>query len=79
VIVVEILERALVFKLRSRLASDERVAAGGGDPSRPPWGFGARVGGRWETQSWTSRDRRGLERRWLVFRDAGLVVMMMVG
>lgn len=77
------LDSALVFKLSRRLASEERVAAGGGDPSRPPGalalGLGARVGGRCETQSCTSRETRGLERRWLVLREAGFVVMIMVG
>lgn len=76
--VVEMLDKALVLRLRSRLASDDRLAAGGGEPSRPS-GFGARVGGRCETQSWTRRERRGLERRWFVFRDAGFVVIMIVG
>lgn len=32
--VVEILDSALVFRFNRRLAKDERVAAGGGDPSR---------------------------------------------
>lgn len=73
------LDSALVFRLRSKLASDDRVAAGGGDPSRSPWGLGARVGGRWDTQSCTRSDTRGFDNRWLVLRDAGLVVMMMVG
>lgn len=78
--VVEILESALVLRLRSRLASDDRVAAGGGEPSRSPVeGFGARVGGRWDTQSWTRREIRGLVRRWLVLREEGLVVMIIVG
>lgn len=47
-IVVDILDSAVVFKFKSRLAKEERVAAGGGEPSRP---LGVRVGGRWETQS----------------------------
>ena len=46
VIVVEMLDSALVFRLSRRLASEERVAAGGGNPSRSPWALGARVGGR---------------------------------
>lgn len=50
VMVVEILDKALELRFRSRLARDERVAAGGGEPSRSP-GFGPRVGGRWDTQS----------------------------
>lgn len=78
-IVVEMLESALVFKLRSRLANDDRVAAGGGDPSRSPWGLGARVGGRCETQSCTKSETRGFDMRWFVLRDAGLVVMIIVG
>lgn len=77
--VVEILDRALVLMFKSRLASEDRVAAGGGEPSRPSTLEEARTGGRWETQSWTSRETRGLVRRWLVLREEGLVVMMMVG
>lgn len=76
--VVEMLDSALVFRLSSRLAREERVAAGGGEPSRSPC-VGARVGGRCDTQSWTSNETRGLDSKWFVFRDAGFVVMMMVG
>lgn len=79
VMVVEILERALVLMLSSRLAREERVAAGGGEPSRAPAGFGPRVGGRWETQSWTRRETRGFESRCRVLRDEGLVVIIIVG
>jgi hypothetical protein len=79
VMVAEMLESALVLRLTSKLAREERVAAGGGDPSRAPAGFGARVGGRWETQSCTRRETRGLIRRCVILRDAGLVVMIMVG
>lgn len=79
VIVVEILESALVFRSRRKLARDERVAAGGGEPSRWPPGFGARVGGRWDTQSWTKRDTRGLDKRWFVLRESGFVVIIIVG
>ena len=68
---------ALVLIFSNRLARLERVACGGGDPSRA--GSGARVGGRWETQSWTSRETRGLESKLSVFLEAGLVVMMMMG
>lgn len=75
-IVVEMLDRALVLRLRSKLASEDRVAAGGGEPSRP---LGARVGGRWDTQSWTRRETRGLDCRFSVFRDDGFVVMMITG
>lgn len=39
-IVVEMLDSALVFRLRSRLAKEDRVATGGGEPSRCPLGFG---------------------------------------
>jgi hypothetical protein len=79
VMVVEMLESALVLRVSSRFAREDRVAAGGGDPSRVPAGLGARVGGRWETQSCTRRDTRGLTRRCVILRDAGLVVMIMVG
>lgn len=37
------------------------------------------VGGRWETQSWTRRETEGLESRFTVFFEDGLVVMIMVG
>ena len=63
--------------LRSRLARLERVACGGGDPSRV--GSGLRVGGLWETQSWTRRDTRGLLIRFSVFLEVGFVVMMITG
>lgn len=73
------LDKALVFKFRSRLARDDRVAAGGGEPSRVAPGFGPRVGGRCDTQSCTKSDTRGLVCRWVVFREDELVVMMIVG
>lgn len=76
VMVVDILDNALVFRFKSRLAKEERVAAGGGEPSRP---LGARVGGRWETQSCTSRETRGFADRLRVFLEEGLVVMMITG
>lgn len=72
-----ILLRALVFILRSKLARLDRVACGGGEPSRP--GSGLRVGGRWETQSWTKRETRGLLMRLRVFLEEGLVVIIMTG
>lgn len=62
---------------KSRLARLDRVARGGGEPSRV--GSGARVGGLCETQSWTSRETRGLFIRFMVFFDDGLVVIMMTG
>lgn len=37
------------------------------------------VGGRWLTQSWTSRLTLGFETRLPVFFELGLVVMMIVG
>ena len=37
------------------------------------------VGGRCETQSWTSRETCGLEIRFSVFLEEGLVVMIIVG
>ncbi len=42
-------------------------------------GSGFRVGGRCETQSWTSRETRGLLIRFKVFLEEGFVVMMMTG
>ena len=75
--VVLMLLKALVLMFKSRLARLDRVACGGGDPSRA--GSGARVGGRCETQSWTSRETRGLLMRLRVFLEAELVVMMIVG
>ena len=35
--------------------------------------------GRWDTQSWTSRETWGLERRLCVLRLEGLVVIIMIG
>ena len=69
--------RALVLMFKSRLARLDRVACGGGEPSRV--GSGALVGGRWVTQSCTSNETRGLLMRFRVFFDAGFVVMIMVG
>ena len=69
--------RALVLMFSSRVARLERVAWGGGEPSRV--GSGLRVGGRCETQSWTRRETRGLLIRFRVFLEDGLVVMMMTG
>lgn len=69
--------RALVFILRRRVARLERVACGGGEPSRVGSGF--RVGGRWETQSWTRRETRGFWIRLRVFLEEGLVVIIMTG
>lgn len=42
-------------------------------------GSGLRVGGRWETQSWTRRETRGLFKRLSVFFEVGFVVMMITG
>lgn len=80
-IVVLILLSALVLILSNREARLERVAAGGGEPSRAMAGFRfvERVGGRWETQSWTRRETRGFERRFRVFLEAAFVVMIIVG
>lgn len=76
-IVVLILLNALVLRFSKRLAKLDRVACGGGEPSRV--GSGVRVGGRCETQSWTSKDTRGLLIRFRVFFEDGLVVMMITG
>ena len=65
--VVDILDNALVLRFKSKLAKEERVAAGGGDPSRPL--TGARVGGRCETQSCTNRETRGFAERLRVFLE----------
>jgi hypothetical protein len=75
------LESAEVFMLRSRVAREERVAAAGGLPLR--WVLleleVCAVGGRCETQSCTSRETRGLERRLRVFRERALVVIIITG
>ena len=71
-------DKADVFISSSRLARLDLVAAAGGDPLRAP-PMGAAVGGRWETQSWTRRETRGLSCRFCVLRDWALVVMRMVG
>ena len=76
-IVALILLNALVLILSSKLAKLDLVACGGGEPSRV--GSGARVGGRWDTQSCTSNETRGLLIRFRVFFDEGLVVIMITG
>ena len=68
---------ALVLIFKSRLARLDRVAWGGGEPSRV--GSGALVGGRCVTQSWTSNETCGLLIRFRVFFDAGFVVIIIVG
>lgn len=77
--VAEILDRASLFKLASRVARELRCCSGkavdGGDEESVV----CAVGGRWETQSWTRRETFGFETRLCVLRDAGLVVMIMVG
>ena len=79
-IVVDILDRALVFKFNNKLAKLDRVAAAGGEPSRwlPEEGR-VMVGGRWETQSCTNRETWGFESRLRVFNDWAFVVIMIVG
>lgn len=78
-IVADILLNALVFKSTSRAAREERDVSGGGEPvlSVDPrlW----LVGGRCETQSWTSRETCGLEIKFRVFFEEGLVVIIMLG
>lgn len=66
-----------MFMFSSKLARLERVAWGGGEPSRVGSGF--RVGGRCETQSCTRRDTRGLLIRFKVFLDDGFVVIIITG
>lgn len=68
---------ALVFIFNRRLARLDLVARGGGELSLV--GSGTRVGGRWDTQSCTSSDTRGLLMRLRVFLDEGLVVMIITG
>jgi len=38
-----------------------------------------RVGGLWDTQSWTSKETRGFDSRFNVFLDEGGVVIIIVG
>lgn len=75
--VVLMLLKALVFKLMSREARLDLVAAGGEDAS--PEASTEAVGGRCDTQSWTSRETRGFDWRFNVFFDEGFVVMMIIG
>lgn len=72
------LDSAELLRPRSRFASEERCSddAGGGEPDRRR---AVEVGGRCDTQSWTSSETCGFETRLSVFLDDGLVVMMMVG
>lgn len=60
-------------------ASDERDASGGGEPVRSDEPRRRLVGGRCETQSCTRRETCGLDIRFNVFFDEGLVVMIIVG
>ncbi|KAG7124492.1 hypothetical protein HYQ46_010618 [Verticillium longisporum] len=69
------LETADVLMLSSSEAREERCSG----PGEPPEGRRADVGGRWETQSWTRRETLGFERRFVVLREAGFVVMAMMG
>lgn len=75
-IVAEIEPMADVFIPMSKVANELLPA----DP-RLPSGEMERefVGGRWLTQSWTSRLTFGFERRFPVFFELGFVVMIMFG
>ncbi len=80
-IVAEILDIALVFRFSSNAASEEREASGGGEPARSPAAEPRRfvVGGRCETQSWTSSETCGFEIRFKVFFEEGFVVIIIMG
>lgn len=67
---------AEVFIPINRLASEEEP--GFRRPSGD-WLRAVFVGGRCETQSWTRSDTFGFESRLSVLRDAGLVVIIMIG
>lgn len=79
-IVALMLLSALVFRFSSKLAKLDLEASGGGEPAlsavEPRR---AVVGGRWDTQSWTRRETCGLEIRFIVFLEAGFVVIIIVG
>lgn len=69
-----------MFKFSSKAAREDRDASGGGEPVREvveP--RRAVVGGRCDTQSWTSRETCGLEIRFRVFLEEGFVVIIIVG
>lgn len=72
--------KALVFRFNNNAASEDREASGGGEPLRS---FveprRVVVGGRCDTQSWTRRETCGLEMRFKVFFEEGLVVIIIVG
>lgn len=71
-----------MFRFASSVAREERLVSAGGDPALPSPDMEperAVVGGRWETQSWTSRETLGLDIRLWVLREEGLVVIIMVG
>ena len=75
-IVADIELTAYVLRFNKREASDERCTSGAGKPPdmrRPD------VGGRWETQSCTSKDTDGLDEMLVHFLDDGFVVMMIRG
>lgn len=68
--------KALVFRFARRVAKLELRTSGGGEPLRSADMRRALVvGGRWETQSCTSRETLGLEIRLCVFFEDGLVVI----
>lgn len=71
--------KADVFKFSRSAARELDRGSGGGEPPPPEARRPLVVGGRCETQSWTSRDTLGFCRRLLVFLEEGLVVIIMVG
>lgn len=68
-----------MLRFKSRAASEERPASGGGEPVRSEEPRRLVVGGRWDTQSWTRRETLGFETRFRVFFEEGLVVIIIVG
>jgi len=75
--------KALVFRFSSSAAREDREASGGGEPVRSFEMVEPRraeeVGGRCETQSWTSSDTCGFDIKLIVFLEEGFVVIIMVG
>lgn len=67
---------AVLIPRRSSARLPDRGPGRVGEGERPGW---LRVGGRWDTQSWTRRETSGLSVRLRVLREDGGVVMMIVG
>jgi hypothetical protein len=66
-----------VLRPRRRLARLDRCWSVG--DAMPALGELERVGGRWDTQSWTNIETRGFASKFSVFWEDGGVVMMIVG